>query len=262
MSINKQKIIDSYSAANEKDRAETAGIYGMEFLYTKKYMSEFINTNTDVAEIGCGGGYYGFYFSDKCKSYLGVDITPINVEEFKKAIKKNNLTNVRAEIGDAIKLNHIDDCKFDVVMCLGPMYHLNRDDRCKCISECKRICKNGGIVSFAYINKTGVILKFGNILGWENVLTDKIGENVIDKGIDDVRPDLFFYTMPEEISSDAANAGLNIVKNVGLDVLMDDKAIEQLSDSQRQVWFKLAKLLNESPSCVGISNHALLICRK
>lgn len=33
---------------------------------------------SDAVEIGCGGGYYGIYFSDKCKSYLGIDITPLH----------------------------------------------------------------------------------------------------------------------------------------------------------------------------------------
>ena len=115
---------------------------------------------------------------------------------------------------------------------------------------------------FAYINKIGAITKFGNILGWHSVLTDKISEFVIDKGVDDVRPDLFFYTMPEEISLDACDAGLSIVKNVGLDTILDDKAIEQLPDEQRNVWFKIADIMNTCPSCVGMSNHALLICRK
>lgn len=147
-------------------------------------------------------------------------------------------------------------------MCLGPMYHLNRSDRLKCLSECKRICRDGGIAAFAYINKTGAILKYGNLLGWQSVLTDKISENVLDKGIDDARPDLFFYTMPEEIRMDAENTGFSVIQNVGLDFLVDDKKLSDFSDSQRGVWFKLADLLSASPSCVGISNHALLICKK
>jgi len=67
--------------------------------------------------------------------------------------------------------------------------------------------------------------------------------------------------MPEEISADANVSGLEIIKNVGLDVILDDQSIELLDVSQREVWFKMADLMNTTPSCVGMSNHALLICR-
>lgn len=262
MDEKRQKIIDSYSDGNEKNRAVMAGTYGMEFLYTKKFMNEYIGLNMSVVEIGCGGGYYGIYYSDKCKKYLGIDLTPVNIEAFRKTIKEKNLTNVSAEIGDATSLDNINDCGFDVVMCLGPMYHLDREGRLKCISECKRICKDGGIIAFAYINKTGAIAKYGNMVGWDKVLNNRISEFVLDKGTDDVKTDIFFYTMPEEIASDVKNADLNIIKNVGLDILLDDNEIAQFSDQQRNVWFKIADLMNSSPSCIGISNHALLICKK
>jgi len=262
MSENKQRIIEAYSTANEKDRAELSGEYGMEFLYTKKFMDEYINPNTELCEIGCGGGYYSIYYADKCKSYFGVDISPENIGAFNKTIKEKNLSNVKAEIADATHLNNIQDDSFDVVLCLGPMYHLNRQDRLKCISECRRICKEDGIIAFAYINKIGAIVKVGIMSGFQNVLTDKISESVLDNGVDDLRPDLFFYTMPEEISADANAVGLEVINNVGLDVILDDQLIESLDVSQREVWFKMADLMNTTPSCVGMSNHALLICRK
>lgn len=42
---------------------------------------------------------------------------------------------------------------FDVVLCLGPMYHLLKDeDRIKCIDECLRVLKPDGILAIAYIN--------------------------------------------------------------------------------------------------------------
>lgn len=42
---------------------------------------------SDVVEIGCGGGYYGIYFSDKCKSYLGINITSLNSVQARRVLE-------------------------------------------------------------------------------------------------------------------------------------------------------------------------------
>ena len=39
-----------------------------------------------MLEIGCGTGYYGFYYADKCQEYLGIDIVPDHIALFKQKI--------------------------------------------------------------------------------------------------------------------------------------------------------------------------------
>lgn len=260
--VYKKKVIDAYSKANEGQRASLAGDYGMEFLNTKKYLRDYIDPTKKVIELGCGGGYYGLYYAEKCYSYHGIDLTPFNIQVFQGKINELGLTNVSADIGDATNLVKIPDESYDVVLCLGPLYHLNREDRIKCILECKRICKKDGVIVFAYINKLGAIAKYAVTFGWEGLLNDRISEYVLDKGTDDVHTDIFYYTMPEELEADAKSVGLDKIKNVGLDSLLDDKKIAGLTEEQRCVWFKFSDIMNDSPSCVGMSNHALLICSR
>jgi 2-polyprenyl-3-methyl-5-hydroxy-6-metoxy-1,4-benzoquinol methylase len=259
---NKEKIINTYAAGNEINRAKEAGQYGMEFINTKKILDNYISINKRVIEIGCGGGYYGMYFAESCLDYVGIDLSPTNISVFQNLIMENGYNNVKAEVGDATDLCNVKDNSFDVVLCLRPMYHLNPEGRAKCMAECVRICKPGGIIAFAFINKTGVIAKFAPTFGWENVLTAKIDENVLTKGIDDVNPDIFFYSMPEEMIAEAAKIGLIYEKLVGLDFLLTDDVIERFSEEQRKAWFHFADLVVSSEYCVGLTNHALLICRK
>ena len=42
---------------------------------------------------------------------------------------KRGLANVRAQLGDATCLRELPDGAFDVVLCLGPLYHLPPDER-------------------------------------------------------------------------------------------------------------------------------------
>ncbi len=259
---NKEKVIDAYASGNEIHRAEEAGQYGMEFINTKKILDNYILDNKRVIEIGCGGGYYGLHYAKSCREYVGIDLSSANISVFRNLIREHGFDNVKAEVGDATDLFNIEDDSYDVVLCLGPMYHLNPQGRARCMAECARICKPGGIIAVAFINKTGVIAKFAPILGWENVMTPKIDEYVLTEGIDDVRPDVFFYAMPEEMMTEAKKVGLTYERLAGLDFLLSDEVIEQFSEEQRKVWFHFSDLVVNSEYCAGLSNHAILVCRK
>ncbi len=53
--------------------------------------------------------------------------------------------------------------RIDIVLLFGPLYHLKNDaDKQKCISEAKRVCKDGGKIFFAFISNDFVFLtEFG-----------------------------------------------------------------------------------------------------
>lgn len=258
----KDKVLQKYADGREPQRAELAGPYGLEFHYTKKLLSPYITPETTVVELGCGGGYYGLHYAAQCKSYLGIDLSPVNISAFQKCIEEAGLSNVSAQVGDATNLSGIHDCAFDVVLCLGPMYHLNREDRKSCMRECRRICKPGGMIALAFISQVGAMTKFGIAWGWDKVLTSEVDHFVLDLHTDDASTDIFFYAMPEEISSDAVGTGLEIVTMAGLDFLIFEDTIEQLTDAQRGVLFHALDTMHESPSCAGLANHTMLLCKK
>lgn len=66
-----------------------------------------------------------------------------------KKLTKNHPISLRQ--GNAIDLSIYDDKIFDIVLLFGPLYHLHKeDDRQKCISEAKRVCKDDGLIFFAF----------------------------------------------------------------------------------------------------------------
>lgn len=258
----KQKVIEAYAGGGEVNRAEKTGKYGMEFIYTKKALDPHITKKKKVIEIGCGGGYYLMHYAPKCAKYLGIDLSPVNVEIVKGQIKQSGYKNAEARVGDATDLVGIADESYEVVLCLGPLYHLNREDRQKCISECKRICKPGGVIAFAFINKLGVMAKYGHGVGWKHILTPHIRECVLEKGTDDVHTDVFYYTTPEELIDDTEYVGLKRIRMTGLDFLILEDEIESFTEVQREVWFRYAELVAGSEYAAALSNHALFICQK
>lgn len=82
MASNQEKIINQYFNYNEDNRANESRAVGLEFHYTKKFLSEYIISESRVIELGCGTGYYGMFFADKCAYYTGVDLLPENIITF------------------------------------------------------------------------------------------------------------------------------------------------------------------------------------
>lgn len=264
MASNKENIIAKYGDGTKEERRSdgTRTDYMMEFHYTKKFISKYITRNSIVAEIGCGTGYYGMYLSDKCNQYLGIDIVPGNINVFREKIKNNNLTNVKAEVGDAIDLNSLNDNSFDVVLVFGPMYHLPPSEQHFVYEESKRICKNGGILVFAYTNKIGVYMRALN-QKYQNIYPNKQSNiSVLEKGEDDTRNDIYFFTMPEEIEKTAEEHGLNIIKNVGVDFTFCQTQTDEITQEQAEAWKELYDYMSNYESCTAFSNHALLFCKK
>ena len=60
----------------------------------------------------------------------------------------------------------------------------------------------------------------------------------------------------------AVEHGLTVLKNIGVDFLQNSGIINNMTDEQFEAWLELSDFMVNSPSCTGLSCHALLICRK
>lgn len=262
MAYNLKFLQEKYQdTIREEERFSESRSAGLEAHYTKKQLDLLVSGQSSVLEIGCGVGYYGLYLADKCHDYLGVDIIQENVDRFSERIKAGNHKNLSVATGDAIRLDSISDETYDVVLVLGPMYHLSPEDRELAFNESVRVCKPGGKLCYAYVSVLGVYA--GACMGWpDHYPNAHTNERLLVQGVDDMRPDLFFMTTPEEIEQSAKAHGLTVTKNVGLDFWFAANIINNMPDEQFEAWMVLNDRMAESMRCVGLSNHALLVCEK
>lgn len=260
MSCNEQKILEQYHLVKEEERACSSRSSALEFHYTKRHLEGLIKKGDRVLEVGCATGYYGFYYADKCREYCGVDIVPEHIDLFKQKIAENKIANLSCQLGDATCLKGIEDGSFDVVLCLGPMYHLPAEERERVFAECARVCKKEGVAAFAYINKTGVYA--GGCIMDSRYPNEQANRCVLENGTDDIRPETFFYTMPEEMNRTAEKYGFSKIKNLGTDFFIMMNLVNSMSDEQFTCMRPLYDQMTAYESCTGMANHALLVCRK
>jgi SAM-dependent methyltransferase len=263
MSFKNDMVVDFYKRTDEDGRAAESRARGLEFHYTKKTLHEFIGADDSVIELGCGTGYYGMYFSDFCALYTGIDLSPDHIMLFNDRIAASGKKNIRAAVGNALNLSEIGDGVYDAVLCLGPMYHLPRDGRRTVFEECRRIAKAGAILAFSYINRLGVYAAACLDAKWRAeyaaVEPDKY---ILEYDTLESLQGVFYFTSPEEMQYDATLSDLAIIKNCGLDYVFAQNAINAMGERDFALYMKLADKMAESPSCAGLSDHALMICKK
>jgi SAM-dependent methyltransferase len=261
MSSNQQRVWEKYANGTEGERAFHSQAESVEFHYTKKILGEYVKPYSRIIELGCGGGYYGLHFADKCAEYTGIDITPENIAVFNEKIKAAGLSNVTAQTGDATNLENIADGVYDIVLCLGPMYHLPPEERELVFAECGRIAKDGAIAAFAYICPTGAYLQV--VLTYpDSGYPNEAGNEILKTLHDDLRPDLFFFSFPEGIEERAKAHGFEKIKNRGVHFAFNEGLINEMSKEKFALWLELTDYMTERENCTGLSTHNLLVCRK
>jgi len=183
------------------------------------------------------------------------DLSDHHVDIIKSNPNAEKLTDIR--VCNVMDLSEFEDNSFDVVLCMGALYHYrNDDDKQRIISECVRVCKKGGIIALAYLTEIGCVYMelnedAGNI---EELLKFKSGE--FDS--------IFVATTPTTIEEIAIKCGLEKAHSIGTDGMVYavvDK-LNKASDENFQKYMDFHYSICEAPDVVGATLHGLWIGRK
>ena len=85
---------------------------------------------------------------------------------------------------------------------------------------------------------------------------------MFEQGTDDERPGLFYFTMPEEIETAAARHGLVKIKNRSTNFMFTMKLVNEMDDERFELMKPVYDKMTSYESCTGMSDHALMVCKK
>ena len=263
-----KKLIEYYSEfCNEDSRFKKSKARQIEFEMTVSVLEKHLQKKSKIIDLGAGTGVYSKFYATKGHTVTAVEIVPKHVDALKAFVEQQTTKNIMVIHGDAKKLHEINDNSYDVVLCLGPFYHLRKKiDRIKCLLECKRIVKKDGIIAIAYINRHCAVATFlhYNMNISKNILKSLGLEDYSIITKTDKFLDISYFSDPESTEKQIKEVGLKITDHIGVDgpyALLEEQ-IEALTDVQYKVFFDYHKKTCRDKSILGYSRHGLILCKK
>jgi ubiquinone/menaquinone biosynthesis C-methylase UbiE len=261
-----------YKVAQERSRLYThAG--QLEFSRTKELISRYLSRKSVVVlDIGGGPGAYACWLAGLGHTVHLVDPVPLHLEQAKRAWEAQaNRPLASITLGDARNLR-FDNHTADVVLLLGPLYHLfERRDRIRALSEAFRVLRRGGLLFAAAISRFASALdglfrdfikdpEFFKILRRD--LKDGQHRNVTD------RPEYFtaaFFHHPNELKDEILRAGFEPPHLYGIEgpgwLLHNFQRVWKDSVLRARV-LTVVKTIETEPAIIGLSAHILAVARK
>jgi SAM-dependent methyltransferase len=252
-----------YDQAPEETRLES-GSSRLEGARTRELIVRHLPvTPATILDVGGAAGAYAFWLAERGYDVHLLDATPRLVEVARRQRS--------CRVADARSLPDGDESA-DVVLMLGPLYHLiEREDRVAAISEALRVLRPGGVLIAAAISRLASTLdglarellgdpEFVGIV--ENDLRD--GRHRNPTGRLDYFTTAYFHR-PDELSSEALDAGFEIEALYGIEGpgwMLPDLAARWDDPARREIVLRVARALECEPSALGCSAHLLLVARK
>ena len=247
-----------YEIFDEDKRLNSSKAKRVEFLTTVKYIEKYLECGSKILDLGAGAGEYSLHLAQKGFEVTAVELSERNIESFRKKLQPEYKINLMQ--GNACDLSAFADSSFDMVLLLGPLYHLaDAEERNKCIQEAKRVCKTGGMIFSAFISNDMVILT--ELFCYNK---DYFKGNTYDHESFKVGDFPFVFFTVEQARQMLLDEGINIIHEVaadGVSELLAEK-INDLDDESYNQYLNYHFYCCEKPEMLGRSSHLLFVARK
>lgn len=253
---NVDTITAYYNASNEQYRLKKDKHSQIEFLISMEYLQAVIPENSKILDCCAGAGVYAFALAKNHRVVAG-DLSEKHIKQMQR-LQEDGPQLEEIHRLDVRNMGIFEDESFDVVLCMGALYHLfSYEDRMNAMGECVRVCKKGGILAFAYLNKWGNFYN-GMI---NNLKSMDLLYREFDSGNHE---DIFFRTTAEEVNEMCQTLNLTCLHNIGVDHLafLSSERVDAMNDEEYAHLLDYQRKATQEPNIAGASLHGLWIGRK
>ena len=259
-----------YEMSPEEDRL-TRGASLLEAVRTRDLLLRHVPAPpATILDVGGGAGAYSLWLAERGYTVHLIDAAPRLVAEAQRRATGNRAL-ASCTVGDARALD-FTDAFADVVLLLGPLYHLtDASDRARALAEATRVLKPGGWFVGAVISRWASAL---DGLA-RDLFRDPRFRDIVTRDLDEGQhrnptENLDYFTTaylhrPDEALDEVRAAGLDAPRIFAIEGpawLLPD-VHERITDPRRaKELLDLLPLLEAEPSLLGVSAHLLLVARK
>ena len=258
---------DQYSSGFEEERLFFTKANETEYIITMHYIHKYLGENAKIIDVGAGAGAYASALSNEGHAVDALELHPTNLARLTEIFKDSD--QVKVAKGNALDLSAFEDDSYDLVLELGPIYHIhNLEDRIKAISEAVRIAKKGAPIFIAFCLQDAPLIecifqsenpaeeiKFIGYDREHGIVTENTGSARVLDTIANV--DEFIARALTELP---ITRGPRFSQD-GLSQVIKD-AVNNMSEDSYKEWINYLLATAERPDLMGYSNHIVQILFK
>jgi len=254
-----------YAEGREEQRLRGWG--RLEFERTRELLAPRLPPPPSVVvDVGGGPGAYAQWLAG-----LGHEVHLLDPIELHVAQARAAAHTLDAQVGDARRLPYAD-ASADVVLLLGPLYHLTDvTDRERALREARRVLRPGGLLGAATISRHASTFD-GLFKGY---LADPAFEQIVEGGLrsgihrNTERRERWFTTAyfhrPDELAQELRGAGFALEALLAVEgpaAMLPDVDAWLDDPHRRGVLMRALARVESVPELLGASPHLLAIARR
>ncbi|WP_026658065.1 class I SAM-dependent methyltransferase [Butyrivibrio sp. AC2005] len=258
---------EQYASGFEEKRLFFTKANETEYIVTMHYIHKYLRKNANIIDVGAGAGAYSAALADEGYFVDALDLHPTHIDRMNEVFKDSD--KVKVGKADALDLSEFEDDSYDLVLELGPVYHIhNIEDRIKAIREAVRVARKGAPIFVAFCLQDAGLIEYIfqsenpaeeiKTIGYERetgIVTENTGSSRVLDTISDV----------DEVINKALQE-LPITRGPrfsqdGLSQIIRD-SVNNMSEDSYKEWIKYLIATAERPDLIGYSNHIVQILFK
>jgi SAM-dependent methyltransferase len=219
-----------------------------------------------VADIGGGPGRYTDWLVEAGYDVIHRDVVEHHVEQ----VRARHGSRVDSALGDARALD-LPDASVDVVLLLGPLYHLvDAHDRRRALEEAGRVLSTGGTLHAAAISRwaarmDGMLAKRVHLLF--PAMVDAVDEVERTGHLAPIFESSFtgYVHRPDELRDEVTAAGFELQSLLSLEGVafaLADLDERWADDTERTLLLDTLRALESVPELLGVGPHLLATGRR
>jgi SAM-dependent methyltransferase len=236
---------------------------------TWRFLDRSLPAQGSVLEIGAATGRYTLELARRGYTVTAVDLSAALLDMCERRIIEAGFAQrVQFVLTDARDLSLVETNDFDVVLMMGPLYHLFAEaDRKLALAQAHARMRQGGLLFSSFISRLGI---FGDIM--QNVpdwieKQDEVRSLLAhgkDPGSGPQTGFRGYFARVEEIAPLHESVGFETIALVGVEpgISADDDSYNQMQGRRRQLRLDLLYEISAEASIIGASRHLLYIGKK